>query len=170
MMALPGITVPVMWFGMGGVAMYVATRGLYRMKPPTVVVPKCIKETVEKLFEVYRQLDGSELKHNLIGLDVGETYNMGKALMAKAFKTYHVIPSQGYIIYSVRHKLKAEYLGLPGNDIKNLKESGVEEPRTKGWLFDTLVTPALMYASAIWGPGLADSVWTQIERPQIIMI
>ncbi|KAI5082098.1 hypothetical protein GOP47_0001841 [Adiantum capillus-veneris] len=110
----------------GGVAMYVATRGLYKMKPPTVIVPKCIKETVEKLFEVYKQLDGSELKHNLIGLDVGETYDMGKGLRAKAFKTYHVIPSQGYLIYSVRHKLKAEYLGLPGKDIKNLKDSGVE--------------------------------------------
>ena len=28
------------------------------------------------------------------------------------------------------------------------------EPRTKGWLFDTLVTPALMYAGAVWAPGL----------------
>lgn len=51
--------------------MYVATRGLYRMKPPTVVVPTCIKETVEQLFEVHRRLDGSELKHHLIALDVG---------------------------------------------------------------------------------------------------
>lgn len=110
----------------GGVAMYVATRGLYKMKPPTVIIPRCIKETVEKLFEVYRQLDGSELKHELIALDVGETYNMGKGLVAKAFKTYHVIPSQGYILYSVRHKLKLEYLGLPGKEIKQLKESGVE--------------------------------------------
>ena len=51
--------------------MYVATRGLYKMKPPVVIVPKCIKKTVEKLFEVYRELDGSELKHELIALDVG---------------------------------------------------------------------------------------------------
>lgn len=51
--------------------MYVATRGLYKMKPPTVIVPSCIKGTVAKLFDVYRELDGSELKHELIGLDVG---------------------------------------------------------------------------------------------------
>ena len=58
--------------------MYVATRGLYKMKPPTVIVPKCIKETVEKLFEVYRQLDGSELNHRLIGLDVGMPHLLAK--------------------------------------------------------------------------------------------
>lgn len=51
--------------------MYVATRGLYKMKPPTIIVPKCIKEDVEELFEVHRRMDQSELKHNLIGLDVG---------------------------------------------------------------------------------------------------
>lgn len=33
---------------------------------------------------------------------------------------------QGYIIYSVRHKLKQEYIGLSGNEIKSLKLSGVE--------------------------------------------
>ena len=51
--------------------MYVATSGLYSMKPPTIIVPKCIKELVEQLFEVHRKMDQSELKHNLIGLDVG---------------------------------------------------------------------------------------------------
>jgi hypothetical protein len=30
------------------------------------------------------------------------------------------------LLYSVRNKLKAEYLGLSGNEIKDLKQSGVE--------------------------------------------
>lgn len=51
--------------------MYVATRGLYRMKPPIIIVPKAIKENVEMLFQVHRAMDESELKHNLIGLNVG---------------------------------------------------------------------------------------------------
>lgn len=53
--------------------MYVATRGLYKMKPPTIIVPTSIKETVESLFEVHRKLDSSELKHNLVGLDIGSS-------------------------------------------------------------------------------------------------
>ncbi|MCO5600752.1 hypothetical protein L7F22_054867 [Adiantum nelumboides] len=45
-----------------------------------------------------------------------------------------------------------------------------QEPRTKGCLFDTLVTPALMYAAPVWAPSLTGSWWTQVERPQIIML
>lgn len=52
--------------------MYVATRGLYSMKPPTIFVPISIKETVEKLFDVHRAMDHSELKHTLVGLNVGK--------------------------------------------------------------------------------------------------
>ncbi|CAM6098128.1 unnamed protein product [Calypogeia fissa] len=110
----------------GGIAMYVATRGLYRMKPPTVFVPKCIKGTVEKLIEVYRELDGSELALQLVGLDIGEEYDMGKGYLVKPFRTYHVVPSQGYVIYSVKKKLKPEYIDLSGPEIKQLKLDGVE--------------------------------------------
>ncbi|KAL3819380.1 hypothetical protein ACJIZ3_005285 [Penstemon smallii] len=110
----------------GGLPMYVATRGLYRMAPPTIIVPKVIKENVEKIFEAHRAMDQSELKHTLIGLDVGEEFCLRKDLIVRAFKTYHVIPSQGYIVYSVKQKLKSEYIGLLGVEIKKLKLSGVE--------------------------------------------
>lgn len=33
---------------------------------------------------------------------------------------------QGYIVYSIKHKLKQEYIGLPAEDIKKLKSSCVE--------------------------------------------
>ncbi|KAG7587048.1 Metallo-beta-lactamase [Arabidopsis thaliana x Arabidopsis arenosa] len=122
----------------GGLPMYVATRGLYKMKPPTIIVPKSIKETVESLFEVHRKLDSSELKHNLVGLDIGEEFIIRKDLKVKAFKTYHVIQSQGYVVYSTKHKLKQEYIGLSGNEIKNLKASGVE-------ITDSITTPEVAF-------------------------
>lgn len=33
---------------------------------------------------------------------------------------------KGYIIYSVKQKLKQEFVGLPGDEIKKLRLSGVE--------------------------------------------
>ncbi|XP_071713816.1 tRNase Z TRZ1-like [Rutidosis leptorrhynchoides] len=106
----------------GGLPMNVENR----MCPPTIIVPTVIKESVEKLFELYRALTQSELKHTLIGLDIGEEFYLRKDLKVKAFKTYHCIPSQGYVVYSVKQKLKPEYVGLPGDEIKKLKFSGVE--------------------------------------------
>ncbi|KAL4195571.1 hypothetical protein AMTRI_Chr05g65350 [Amborella trichopoda] len=131
----------------GGLPMYVATRGLYRMKPPTIFVPASIKQHVEKLFEVHRAMDDSELKHNLIGLKVGEEFQFRRDLIVRAFKTYHVIPSQGYIIYSVKQKLKKEYVGLSGNDIKRLKFSGVE-------ITDTVLAPEVAFT----GDTMADFI------------
>ncbi|KAI0496629.1 hypothetical protein KFK09_022950 [Dendrobium nobile] len=110
----------------GGLPMYVATRKLYQMKQPTIFVPASIKESVERLFDVHRALDQSELRHTLIGMNVGDEFQIRKDLKVKAFRTYHVIPSQGYIIYSVKQKLKQEYMTLSGHEIKSLRLSGVE--------------------------------------------
>ncbi|KAK9084723.1 hypothetical protein Sjap_025134 [Stephania japonica] len=54
----------------GGLPMYVATRGLYNLKPPTIFVPPCIKEDVEKLFEVHRSMSQVELELELVALDI----------------------------------------------------------------------------------------------------
>lgn len=56
--------------------MYVATRGLYSLKPPTIFIPPCIKEDVEKLFEIHRAMSHDELKLNLVALDIGMPFSL----------------------------------------------------------------------------------------------
>ncbi|KAL3528264.1 hypothetical protein ACH5RR_012920 [Cinchona calisaya] len=114
----------------GGLPMYVATRGLYGLKPPTVFVPPCIKEDVDKLFDIHRAMSEVELNFDLVALDVGETYEMRNDLIVRPFTTHHVIPSQGYVIYSVRKKLRKQYVHLKGKQIEKLKKSGVEITNT----------------------------------------
>lgn len=147
----------------GGLPMYVATRGLYRMKPPTIIVPKVIKENVEKLFEVHRSMDQSELEHTLIGLDVGEEFCLRNDMKVKAFKTYHRIPSQGYIVYAVKQKLKQEYCGLPGNEIKNLKSSGVE-------ITDTITTPEIAFTGDTMSDFIIDSTNSDVLKAKILVM
>lgn len=54
--------------------MYIATRGLYGLKPPTVFVPPSIKEDVEKLLDVHRSMSQVELNVDLVALDVGKYF------------------------------------------------------------------------------------------------
>ncbi|KAK1373332.1 tRNase Z TRZ1 [Heracleum sosnowskyi] len=147
----------------GGLPMYVATRGLHNMKPPTIIVPKVIKENVEKLFEVHRSMDQSELKHTLIGLDVGEEFCLRKDMKVKAFKTYHGIPSQGYIVYAVKQKLKQEYCGLPGNEIIKLKSSGVE-------ITDTITTPEIAFTGDTMSDFIVDSTNSDVLKAKILVM
>ncbi|XP_020114969.1 nuclear ribonuclease Z isoform X2 [Ananas comosus] len=122
----------------GGLPMYLATRGLYNLKPPTVFVPPCIKEDVEKLLQIHRTMSQVELKVELVALDVGETYEIRNDLVVRPFRTRHVIPSQGYVIYSVRNKLKKQYAHLKGTQIKKLKLSGVQ-------ITDTILSPEVAF-------------------------
>ncbi|XP_010243104.1 PREDICTED: nuclear ribonuclease Z isoform X3 [Nelumbo nucifera] len=147
----------------GGLPMYVATRGLYKMRPPTIIVPTAIKENVERLFEVHRAMDQSELKHNLISLNVGEEFQLRKDLKVKAFKTYHAIPSQGYIIYSVKQKLKEEYIGLSGNEIKNLKLSGVE-------ITYTVTSPEIAFTGDTMSDFIIDPSNIDVLRSKILVM
>ncbi|KAH7657418.1 ribonuclease Z protein [Dioscorea alata] len=147
----------------GGLPMYVATRGLYGMKPPTIFVPVSVRENVEKLFEVHRAMDQSELKHNLVALDIGEEFQMRKDLKVKAFRTYHVIPSQGYIIYSVKQKLKQEYAGLSGNEIKNLRLSGVE-------VTYTVVSPEIAFTGDTMSDFVVDPENSDALRARVLVM
>ncbi|KAD4888940.1 hypothetical protein E3N88_21013 [Mikania micrantha] len=159
----------------GGLPMYVATRGLYRMSPPTIVVPKVIKENVEKIFEAHRAMDQSELKHTLIGLDFGEEFYLRKDMKVKAFKTYHVIPSQasclyssllhilGYVIYSVKQKLKPEYVGLPGDEIKRLKFSGVE-------ITFTTTSPEVAFTGDTTSDFIVDSNNADVLKAKVLIM
>ncbi|KAG1327314.1 hypothetical protein COCNU_01G012480 [Cocos nucifera] len=78
----------------GGLPLYLATRGLYSLKPPTVFVPPCIKEEVEKLLEIHRTMSQTELELELVALDVGETYEIRNDVVVRPFRTHHVIASQ----------------------------------------------------------------------------
>ena len=71
--------------------MFVATRGLYRMAAPTVIVPKTIKENVETIFQAHRDMDQSELNHTLIGLDVGNNYLLINTWFIHLFQKSYVL-------------------------------------------------------------------------------
>ncbi|XP_057724950.1 tRNase Z TRZ2, chloroplastic [Arachis stenosperma] len=122
----------------GGLPMYIASRGLYNLKPATVFVPPCIKEDVEKLLDIHRTLGQVELNVELVALDVGETFEIRNNLVVRPFKTHHVIPSQGYVVYSIRKKLKKQYIHLKGKQIEKLKKSGVE-------ITDTILAPEVAF-------------------------
>ncbi|CAI0549309.1 unnamed protein product, partial [Linum tenue] len=147
----------------GGLPMYVATRGLNRMKPPTIIVPTCIRATVEQLFEVHRQLDGSELRHVLVGLDIGEEIAIRRDLKVKAFRTHHRIRSQGYVVYQVKEKLKQEYRGLSSNEIKSLKSSGVK-------ITDTTSHPEIAFTGDTMSDFILDEGNSDVLKAKILVM
>ncbi len=110
---------------MGGVAHHCATRALLKMAPPTYVVPHVNVESFNKLFAVWRELDGNELPHRVISLAPGEDVLLRKGLRARAFPSTHRKPCQGYVLYSEREKLLPELAGASPETIAERRDAGL---------------------------------------------
>ena len=104
---------------------YVARRRMMKMEPPTVFVPAESLEDVKKLMHVMHRLDRGRQLADVRGLEAGDEIELSSEHVVSVFDTVHTIPSRGFVVWERRNKLKDEYVGLPGNQIRDLKLGGV---------------------------------------------
>jgi ribonuclease Z len=108
---------------------YVARRRMMKMEPPTVYVPAESLEDVKKLLLIFQRLDRGRQLCDLRGVSAGDEIALSREHVVTVFNTAHTIPSRGFVVWDRRHKLKEEYVGLPGNQIRDLRLSGTEVTR-----------------------------------------
>lgn len=105
---------------------YVARRRLMRMPEPTIYLPKSAVADVRAMLDTFQRLDRGRLPCNLIGCEPGDEFDLSREMVLSAFETHHTLPSLGYTVWDRRNKLKDEYQGLTGEQIRDLRLSGVE--------------------------------------------
>jgi ribonuclease Z len=108
---------------------YVARRRMMRMEPPTLYLPAEVIEDVRRLLLIMQRLDRGRMVCQLNGLKPGDEVDLSREHVVTAFPTTHTIPSLGYLIWDRRFKLKEEYHGLAGEQIRDLRQSGVQVTR-----------------------------------------
>ena len=101
-------------------------RAMLKLPPPTVYVPAEIIADVQALLSAWRALDRSAMECRLVGLSAGETASISSRHHVSAFATAHPVPSRGYIVWERRRKLRDEFVGLGGEQLKAIRESGTE--------------------------------------------
>ena len=104
----------------------VARRRMMKMEPPTIYMPAEAVDGVHALLRAFQRLDRGRMPAELIGLKAGDEVELSRELVVKAFATKHTIPSLGYLVWERRKKLKPEYQSLSGDQIRDLRLSGVE--------------------------------------------
>jgi len=105
---------------------YVARRRMMKMEPPTIYMPAEAIEGVEMLLRAFQRLDRGRMPATLVGLVPGQEVELSRELVVRALPTKHTIPSLGFLVWERRRKLKAEYHALSGEEIRDLRLSGVE--------------------------------------------
>jgi ribonuclease Z len=126
---------------------YVARRRMMKMEPPVIYVPAEMVEDVKKLLLIFQRLDRGRQTADIRGVEAGQEIDLSRELVVTVFNTVHTVPSRGFVVWDRRHKLKDEFIGLPGEKIRDLKFSGVEITRE-------LRTPLVAYTGDTAPAGL----------------
>ncbi|HIJ72280.1 MAG TPA: MBL fold metallo-hydrolase [Planctomycetes bacterium] len=109
-----------------GIAYYLSHRNFCGMSPGTIVAPDNLIRPISEIIDAWSRLDGNKIPANLVGVKPGQEHQIKPNLFARTFPTKHSKGSVGYTVIEKRRKLKAEYSGLLGPQIVELKKQGIQ--------------------------------------------
>ncbi|HBE67705.1 MAG TPA: metal-dependent hydrolase [Planctomycetaceae bacterium] len=107
-------------------SVYLARRRMMKMSPPTVYLPEGSIGPVEAMLRSFSRLDRGRLPCELVGVEPDQEVDLSRELSMSVHKTTHTVPSVGFVIWEKRKKLKPEYLGLSGSEIRDIRLAGTE--------------------------------------------
>lgn len=139
----------------------IARRRMMKMEPPRIYLPADAVDGVQMLLRAMQRLDRGRLPAEIVGLNPGDEVQVSRELVVKAFPTRHTIPSLGYLVWERRKKLKPEYHDLTGEQIRDLRLSGVE-------VSSEIRIPKVAYLGDTAPQGL--DVLDEIYRAQILIL
>lgn len=112
---------------MAALPVFVARRRMMKMEPPTIYVPAENVENVDRMLKAWQRLDRGRMVCELKGVRAGDEIELSRDHVVTVFQTKHTVPSVGYVVWLRRRKLKAEYQGMSGDQIRDLRLSGVDD-------------------------------------------
>jgi ribonuclease Z len=105
---------------------YVARRRMMKMDPPVIYLPEHAVDLVNHLLKALQRLDRGRLPCDLVPVRPGDEFELSRELVATAVEMRHTVPALGYIVWERRKKLRAEYQNLTGDQIRDIRLSGVD--------------------------------------------
>jgi ribonuclease Z len=108
------------------VASYVSRRRMMKMSPPRIYLPAAGIGAVRSILSGFSKLDRGRLPCELIPVAAGDEIELSRELAVTVHPTQHTITSFGYIVWERRKKLKPEYVGLTGDQIRDIRLQGTE--------------------------------------------
>lgn len=111
---------------MAALPIYVARRRMMKMEPPTIYLPAEAVEPVHRILRLFSRLDRGRLPCDLRPLQPGDEVEISREHVVTVSATRHTVPSLGFVVWERRRKLRPEFQGLTGPQIRDLRLSGTE--------------------------------------------
>lgn len=110
---------------LAGLAYYLSQRHFQGMKPATVLLPAALVNPVDQMLRCWRGIERQVTPYQLVAMIPEQLHVIRKDFAIRAIETHHGGTSLGYVLISVRDKLKPEYFGRPGQELAALRKAGV---------------------------------------------
>jgi ribonuclease Z len=113
------------------IPVYIARRLIIKMEPPTIYLQSIAVEPVQKILRLFTKLDRGRMPCELVPIEPGSEIELSREHVVTVSATKHTVPSLGFVVWERRRKLKAEYQGLAGPQIRDLRLGGTEVTEEK---------------------------------------
>jgi ribonuclease Z len=111
----------------GALAAFLGIRALSgKTRPPRVVMPSEIVDDLLAALAALSKLQRFPLEIDAIGMQPGDELALRGDLRIRAVRTFHPVPSLGYIVVRRVARLKAELVGMTGPEIAARRRAGEE--------------------------------------------
>jgi ribonuclease Z len=105
---------------------YVARRRMMKMEPPTIYLPEATIEPIERILKLFTRLDRGRLPCRMLPARPGDEIELSREHVVTVSATRHTVPSLGFVVWDRRRKLKPEFHGLAGDQIRDLRLAGTD--------------------------------------------
>ncbi len=105
---------------------YVAHRRMMKMDPPTIYLPEAAIPEVKNVLLALSRLDRGRMPCDLRPMAPGDEIEVSREHVVTVSAMRHTVPALGFVFWERRRKLKPEFQGLQGFEIRDLRLSGVD--------------------------------------------
>ncbi len=144
----------------GGLAYWCSQRKFQGMGVGKIVCDERIAPAIDRMMAGFVDLERQKTQYEVIPVQAGQDLQIKNGIFLRPFLTEHTAPSMGYSLIEKRSKLKPEFMDLPQDKLRELKERGIEITRT-------IEIPLIAYVGdTAPGPHL---IRDEIRKAQIIL-
>lgn len=144
----------------GSLAYFCSQRFFQGMGEATLVCNHRVAPAIHGMMKGYIDLERQETPYKLIALEPEQQIEIKNNVFLKGIAVEHAHGSMGYVVIERRSKLKDEFIGLPQEKLRELKERGTAITRT-------IEIPLVAYmGDSAPGPHL---VREEVRKAQIVI-
>lgn len=116
-----------------------------KQRPPRVLMPAEMVGELTAALAAITKLQRWKVEIEAIGMSPGDELALRGDLRVRAVRTFHPVPSLGYVVVRRVSKLKPELVGLPGSEVAARRRAGedvttYDDRLELGYATDTLVS------------------------------